>query len=352
MDNSNLYREKWIDSLKGLFILLIIMTHSGLSNYGGIIGRIASAGKYAVVPFLTISTFVLLKSFERNGKNIFNWYKKRYLKLIPFYFLCIIVYAVAIGGNAFWYGSDGHITAWNYLAHFFLINSFFPKYINSIIGVEWYISILFILILLIPLIYKFVKKKELSLVLFFISIILYFISCRIQGILHINGADIEIYNSYFWWMSFIPNMYAISMGSFLYIISKENSKLEKREKLIVSYSTLLFSAWMIYEHLYGKSEIYYFPIYFIWGLIFFLIIYSQYVHSSRLINNMFFRMLGRNSFVMYLIHPLLFYYLEKVEFLNKGYGMFIKFLLGVVISMIISVCYNYIEKKIISRGLF
>ncbi len=108
-----------------------------------------------------------IKSYDRfidsqdktvSFKIILKWYKHRVLNFIPIYYLFVILYGMLYGGSSFWLGSDEKILLWNYLSHFTFLNAFIPKHINSIIGVEWYIVVYLLLIIITPFIHKVCKN--------------------------------------------------------------------------------------------------------------------------------------------------------------------------------------------------
>lgn len=61
--------------------------------------------------------------------------------MVPLYFLTLVVYF------ALYIYRGGFIPWESFLAHVLLINGFIPRFINNILGVEWYIADLIILFL-------------------------------------------------------------------------------------------------------------------------------------------------------------------------------------------------------------
>ena len=201
-------REQWVDAFKGIAILMVVLTHSGIDDLTGFVHRVASAGRTGVSIFFIISMYLLLHSFDKvykenenkfSWESYFKWIKRRIGSLLGLYFLIIVLAACLIGGSAFWLGGEGKISLLNYLTHFLCINSFFPHHINSIIGVEWYISILFIVIFLMPFIYKLSNSLDKSIVFLIVSLFLYALGSRVPAYIP-DVADKYIYENYFSWM--------------------------------------------------------------------------------------------------------------------------------------------------------
>lgn len=349
-------RETWIDSIKGIATILIVFTHSGLSDFPGIIGRIARASRYSVMIFYILSTYVCLKSYDYflQSKNkypkTYNWYKKRFLSLLPPYFFFLIIYILSTGGNRFWLGSDKKITVLNITTHFILINGIIPKYTNSIIGVEWYMSILFVIILITPLLHKYIKNRIQSITLFLFSILAYYIHIKIMGgVSPYIKQNQYIFNDWVSYMSFIPCFHAIALGTFLYHVDIQS--INDNDKKWLSYISLVFVIWVCYQNLYGVSNLYYFPLYTTWSLFFFIFIVGQRVYQIHLIDNPIFKTIGKNCYIIYLGHPLVYYYLDKVEFLNYNHGLIIKFVVCFIICYSISIIFTLLKNRIKSIRL-
>lgn len=168
MDNGRLV---YLDGLKGLAILLVVIIHTGASSLPSLWGDIGDFGKYGVQLFFIISTCLSLKSYEKKNGSISKWILLRLLRLSPIYYLALFVYYFTYGGVETFLGPDANVSFLNILAHMLFVHGFFPNYINSIIGVEWYIGTLVVVYMCIPIIFKLVSDKEKSLSFVFISII-------------------------------------------------------------------------------------------------------------------------------------------------------------------------------------
>lgn len=350
-------REQWVDAFKGIAILMVVLTHSGIDNLTGFLHRVASAGKTGVSIFFIISMYLLLLSYDKvykeNGsknkwKGNLKWIKKRIGSLLGLYFLIIVLSACLIGGSEFWLGGEGEISLLNYLTHFLCINSFFPHYLNSIIGVEWYISILFIVIFLTPIIYKLSNSLDKSIVFLIISLFIYALGSRVPVYIP-DVADKYIYENYFSWMSLSSNLPILALGSVIYNLKRENLKIPSARSFLISNGLLLYGIFMIWGMLYNYTQIYYVSSGIIYAFIYFMIIMSQIINPCFLINNGFFRFFGRNSYSIYLVHYLLFKIIDKYfyEYFQSGlFSWFIKLVLVIIICIFFSLLYNWFNKWI------
>lgn len=156
----------WIDALKGLAICGVVMVHSEGMGFPKEIAKIASFGQYGVQLFFMISAYLAMYSpsnfYESRNeiklKTVLIWWKKKFINLLPLYWLALIVYIVLTGGQPYWLGEEGKITLYNAIFHFLFLHGSVPRYINSIIGGEWYLANLAIMYIVIPHIYKFVDR--------------------------------------------------------------------------------------------------------------------------------------------------------------------------------------------------
>ena len=74
-------RYEWIDSLKGISILGVIMIHSGSMGVGGLVTKIGQYGSSFVQAFFVISAFLIWKSLDQHTEPFsiaegFKWISK------------------------------------------------------------------------------------------------------------------------------------------------------------------------------------------------------------------------------------------------------------------------------------
>ena len=107
---------------------------------------------------------------------------------MPLYYIAIIIGLYVYGfGSRYYLGSHNGISILNIVFHFFFLHGLSPYYVNSIIGVEWYIGVLFILYLISPFIYNKIKSLENAVFLFGVSTFLCEIIQRVVYILMPTG---------------------------------------------------------------------------------------------------------------------------------------------------------------------
>lgn len=142
-------RYPWIDTLRGIAILMVIAVHAshGLKGSGSLLKTIFGFGGYGVQLFFVASAMTLCMSLENNyGKPrwLMKYALRRFFRIAPMYYLGIVIYF-------FWsfaknYTQNGVLaplpqyTLGNILANVFFIHGFIPEAYNNIVPGGWSIG--------------------------------------------------------------------------------------------------------------------------------------------------------------------------------------------------------------------
>jgi len=350
-------RENWIDALKGLCILAVIMPHCGLSGLPGKWGGLCGFGGMAIIPFFIISSYLSLVSYEkyrlRKDYSYWRWLKHKFTRLIPLYFLALIP-AVIIGGFPYWLRDGSGISILNVCAHLSFTHGLFPYYNNSLLGVEWYVGVLAIWYAIVPIMAKYINTLSKTLVLLILSIFLVTIVCRYVVRFLVNS---DSYVEMFYWQqfSFLPEIPILLMGQCLFYVKSFIDRLRKGKHRILSLTILLVTIILMFGQAFNKNHLYHVGDLYLCGAIFFGMVIFYYVGNYRGIDNSFLAWLGRISYPMYLFHNLLIRFydiiigstLPESVMATKGWVVF-KYFIIVFASMLLSqILIKYIEKPIV-----
>ena len=116
--NNNLQHYKYIDALRGLAFLLVLLVHTD-QQVGEYTGKIlALSGKYGVQLFFVISSLTLFlslnqrKKFER--RFVLNFFIRRLFRIAPLFWFGIIIYTLVNGTGPRYSAPDG-INLWNFI---------------------------------------------------------------------------------------------------------------------------------------------------------------------------------------------------------------------------------------------
>lgn len=359
--NSN--RLTWIDSLKGIALCGIIMVHSGGSALPSVLGKIGGAGRNGVQLFFILSSLLTFSSLEKfyrsktslNDMKPIKWIVKKILYLSPLFYSAVILYTIIVGGAPYWYGTEGHITLANFLSHIFFLHGFFPHYINSIINVEWYIGNLAIFYFIAPLLYKIIDSLEKSVLFTLICIVLCYYINQFAFSSIPSTEDSYIYSNYigtFWFFAQLP---ALALGINIFYILKFHIH-EIHAKKLLSYTLLIFGIIMMWGQANNANHLYLISFDMVFGFWWALIIISQSIFHTCLIDNPLFRTLGKHSYPIYLFHYFMLYAYERFIPINIGSEItawLIKYLTVTATTMVFSlILEKYIDiplKKIINH---
>ncbi|MGH7202892.1 MAG: acyltransferase family protein, partial [Candidatus Levyibacteriota bacterium] len=169
--SSPLTRYAYIDSLRGLAIIGVLLAHvSHYSNltYPSWLQNITAidVGPRGVQLFYIVSAFTLCLSLS-NRKNIEkhvlkNFYIRRFFRIAPLFYLAILYY---LWQQNFWSGNPQHFSLLNILSTFTFTNGFSPYWINNIVFGGWSIAVETAFYLLFPLLFYKIKSLRFSLLI-------------------------------------------------------------------------------------------------------------------------------------------------------------------------------------------
>lgn len=344
-------RTTWIDSLKGIAVCGIVMVHSNASSLPGLLGKIGNAGKNGVQLFFLLSAYLTFLSLEHffHGKEtpkamtfrqLIPWWMGKFIRLIPLYYLALLVYALFQGGSTYWLGTQEHITAGNVFTHLFFLHGLFPHYADSIIGVEWYLGTLAIFYLLAPCLYKLIDSLEKSAALFLLSSFLCRILTHFIYRLFPEGVDSHIYSAYAGTFNFFAQFPVLIAGIMLYFLFRSQILEKIGKPKVFSYVLLVFSIIMIAGQAFGENSLFLISSETMFGLWFFLIAVSQKIFPPFWTDNKLWETLGKYSYPIYLFHFIVLSTYDKINVPTTGYLLLdwgIKYIAALLCSLAISV---------------
>ena len=219
----------------------------------------------------------------------------------------------------------------------FFINRFSPKYINSIIGVEWSIAIESTFYIIAPVLFKIITSTERAIALLVSSLLIAEYSTLWMA------SHSELYSIFpqylmFWFPGQFP---AFAGGILAFFLSQ--TKIEQRTAKIL---LIISCIWIVM--VYGGGDVRFFPHRDLMSLGLSGILIALSSFSFEIFVNKITDYLGRISFSIYLIH--LFIMNRLYEFiviplhLSPLVGFFVLFIGTISLSIPLSyLTYNYIE---------
>lgn len=351
MEKANKFNEFSI--LRALGALAVITIHV-TSVYGefnstsvsyllfGIVNKFCN---FAVPIFLFLSAALLTKNYlSKDNFKILDFYKKRFLKLVPVYLIYVAIYYFYLRYN-----------------NIFLLHpikepaKFFTSYIlqGEIFYHLYFMVIIFQLYILFPIIYWLTKKLK----MIKLHPILSFLICFFVILLLQFGAQkINKYYIYPYYQNtarlLIPYIMPIGLG--VWIGANYNSFINSKvikilAFLVASISGYFFIRYSIYPTIQLNSLVY--PIYTSSISIVLLMLSTVILNKTKVLKNIL-NEISKFSFTIYLIHPLFLdifirnFTITNAPFLNNlGYAT-IKFITILVASYIVALLISLVKKGI------
>ncbi|MBQ9395802.1 MAG: acyltransferase [Proteobacteria bacterium] len=219
-------RDNIVDLLKGLAMLGVLWLHIPTKGGNYIIAKIGSLGRFGVPLFFLISAILLFYSYDKiqdkSRVSRFQWLLRRVIRLIPLYYLALIIY-VSNGGCVYWSGDVQKITFGNIVAHILFMHGLFPCFANSVIGVEWYLGVYAIFIILTPIVRDNVDTLPRSLSVCLITYILAFLFSYIgYRFISFNNQYQYVIQNYFGVFCFVAWLPVLMIANF--VVNLKNSR--------------------------------------------------------------------------------------------------------------------------------
>jgi peptidoglycan/LPS O-acetylase OafA/YrhL len=351
----------YIDALRGLAILGVIMVHTNLYgsfNLPNSIGHIIAQGARGVQLFFLVSAFTLFLSFKNRSmiekSPIRNFFLRRFFRIAPMYYIGIAYYLCLDDlGLRYLLGDSTNITIPIIISNFIFLHGFNPYWINSLVPGGWSIGVEMLFYAILPFVFSKVKNLNQAFNFFIFStvakLLLQLFFMKFQLI-----SDDRIWSRFLF--LYFPNQLPIfSLGILMYFIIIENESLSN----ISGKSILVFSS-MLLAHLCSGIQ-FILPNHILFGIG--LLLLGLALSKFRFIGfvNPIVIYIGKISFSMYLVHFAVLHWLKSLNFLDYlGNGTlnyiarfsFVSILTIIVSSIfykIIEVPFQEIGKRIIIR---
>jgi peptidoglycan/LPS O-acetylase OafA/YrhL len=173
-------QTNFVTGLRGAAVLGVILIHTGgggLRDLGLVANRFVDLGASGVYAFFVISGFSIASAWQRHP-NYPQYILMRFFRLAPLYYLTLWA-SMSLGLTAtYWQNFFGlnSIDGRNILLHLSFLSWTDYTITNSIIGVEWSLSIEFFWYLFLPVIVGLVSQRYGRQFVFWGTAVLYFIS--------------------------------------------------------------------------------------------------------------------------------------------------------------------------------
>lgn len=337
-----MHRFKYIDSLRGIAIILVIFHHSdpyfaGIKNYRlpVFFETFLKNGDKGVTLFFLLSAFTLCLSLSKKINveeyPIRNYFIRRVFRILPlYYFMIILMLATGISNP----------TNYSKLANFLFLHGLSPFWVNSTIPGGWSVGIEVLFYLLFPFLFFRIKSVWSAINL---TLICMLFAKLITSIMSTHPlVNDQLLWGVFTYENIISQLPVFLIGICLYCISTiKNSINEQHWK----YKTYCFIAVLILFHLIGGNV---FKEHYLFAIAFAFLSFGLSSYPSVLLVNKFTVWVGKLSYSIYLVHLLVAGLLVKYHLnhysSNTSIEVVFRFSIILSISIVISMfTYHLIE---------
>lgn len=342
---------KCIDSFKGIGILGVVLVHYGLNTSNELLGGVVANGARGVQLLFVVNAFLIFNSLDKieiiRKESVIVWWKKKFMRLIPMYYLFTFLSVLLRTSNKYWLGPLPKISWLNVLCNLLFLHGFYPYYTNSI-NANWFMGVLGAFYLLAPFLFKMINSLEKALfALLVVTPIGYLLR---HVLLQMNVLAVPgIWNDYVNIISFPAELPVILLGILAYYINKEIKKRDGvRNKRQLSYALTLFSLFCMLSLIKGGEKyFFFFNNIFSFGMLFMIMFIAQLIYPIRPIKNCVFEFVGKHSYGIYLSHLIIMKYVDGV--LEKFRGNPILDVAGYFVILGLSILIAIIAEKIVKR---
>lgn len=361
MTISKLEKLNYIDAIRGLAILMVVMHHTaqqGVVKIPHVFAVLFSLGSRGVQLFFIASAFTLFRSYknrslvETNTKR--NFFIRRYFRIAPVYYLAILYYIFHESlGARYWLGTQPIITLYNKITNVLFLHGFSPYWTNTLVPGGWSIAVEMMFYVIVP--FLFFRIKTINHAFVFLNFALIF-KLLFQEVL----CYFQLIPSNFIWTEYLfyyfPCQLPIfALGFIMYFLIQDSKSIKFVSNKVIGFLIILLPLQI------GSALDFLYLNHIIFGIIFvvFGVLLSKGKFSFLTIYPI--RYIGKISYSMYVFHFIVISWLAKyqlVDFFDNFLINYIaRFSLILVISILVSsITYNIIEipfqnigKKIIAK---
>ncbi len=177
MSQSGIQSFKYIDALRGIAILGVILVHSSqmIAPANKYILWLMGEGARGVQLFYVASALTLCMSWAarrpRERSPVLNFYIRRFFRIAPTFYLAIIFYIVVDGVAPSHWAPNG-IEWWYILLTAFFLHGFHPETITSVVPGGWSIAVEMLFYVSLPFLLSCIKSIKVGIVFLVATVML------------------------------------------------------------------------------------------------------------------------------------------------------------------------------------
>lgn len=315
-------------------VLMHVFVNGGYKINGFIFEELIPSFTNLVFLFMVISGFSMCcgyyEKIQNNTISMKDFYAKRFAKVWPFFaLLCLIDVIISPSLNSLY----------ELFANLTLCFGLLPNADISVIGVAWFLGVVFVFYLIFPFFSVLISSKRNAWFSFFVSVILNYL-CT-EYFFDVN----HVIEQYSFRTNIVYCFCFFLLGGLIYLYRNN------LEQFSIKYKNLLFFVICIFSFLYFMSNGYILVLLSICAII---LIYALGRNNISLLTNIFTRNISNISLEIYLSHMVLYRVIEKLRLTHLFASELVSYLftsvLTIVGTLLFVIIVRYTLKKL--RGLF
>lgn len=364
MPQSEIKKYDFIDALRGMAILGVILVHSSQSvaPTNETLLWFVGEGARGVQLFYVASALTLCMSLMARGSHesfpLRNFYMRRFFRIAPMFYIAILTYTCINGFSPSYWAPNG-IEWWFLPVTAAFLHGFHPETITSVVPGGWTIAVEMSFYLILPFLFPYMKSIKSWLFFFIISLVLSGLSLHLLPHLFSYPESQQYLLNSFWFLNIFGQLPVFIMGVFTYLILH---KKYDRKKIIIAcgFFIVTFLLAFLYPFFDFPSnavadKLFILAHHFVAGGLFSVVAILLANWPTRALVNKITITLGKLSFSMYLTHFAILAYFSKLgldDLFPKSNvaSLLYYFCIVFVVAVVSLFFYIYVEKPGIALG--
>ncbi|QJD94839.1 acyltransferase [Mucilaginibacter robiniae] len=359
MNNTKTSRLDYINSIRGIAVLMVIVVHisAAIDGLPETFKYICGKGAFGVQLFFVTSAFTLSLSYNNRvlteGEHTnYNFFIRRLFRISPMYHLAALVYGI-ICYQIPAYNDGKPLVLWKMLANVLYLNGFLPGAINYLPPGGWSVGVEMAFYCCVPFLFTRIKTLKSATIWFITLLVLTFIlKVAIRYVLTSMGKDYQTPENWFLYFWF-PNQTPVFMLGLVLYYALKNYSIQSSTKTYIGLAgvLLLLAVFAYFRVSFDPYNLV--PEYAIVAMFFTVNVFLMAQHPVKILNNRVTCFFGEISFSLYLIHFIVIYVLA--DYLQLPGNVYVQFFILLLLTLSISsvlakLAYHFIELKGIKLG--
>jgi peptidoglycan/LPS O-acetylase OafA/YrhL len=236
MLQSDIKKYDFIDALRGIAILGVILVHSSQlvePSNAKLLWLMGQGSKGVQLFYVTSAVTLCMSWVARSSRETFpirNFYIRRFFRIAPMFYIAILIYIFLIGFSPSYWAPNG-IEWWFVPITAAFLHGFHPETITSVVPGGWSIAVEMSFYLILPFLLPHIKTLKSCAFFFFISLVLSAINLLVTPHIFSYPESQQYLLKHFSFFNFLGQLPVFAIGIFAYLVL--NKKYPRKQIAIV-----------------------------------------------------------------------------------------------------------------------